>query len=454
MGWYKSGTVAVSNGGKNVTGTGTAFVDNVQLGDGLLGPDGRVYEIDSITSATGLVLTSNYQGASASAQSYAVVPTQNLVKDLAGRVVGLLNQYGDVASNAGTGKFAAGTLAAPSVRGITDENTGVQFAGSDVLRLITGGVTQLQIAANGTPTGPATTLMPVSTAQRAEIDKMVPLSAGLTRATIAIAVNSDLNSLTDASGGGFYTLSGAYLNGPVASLTGVLLVLRRNFDAGAGVVQKVFISAQEFTRMGAAPSGTWVWTEWQQSASGGVNADIRSLTRLTTSYATTTASAANVFITSAGELQRSTSSEKYKTSVEDLDAARAAQVLDFRPVWYRSTCEGDRPDWGWYGLIAEEIGEVAPQYVHWAQPLKTVQREELQSVEVPTGVLDDNGQPVLRTEQQSVTITEQVPDDAAPLQAEGVMYERLVVPLLWHVQQLTARVAALEAAQAPAAGAA
>ncbi|EGB5684350.1 prophage tail fiber N-terminal domain-containing protein [Escherichia coli] len=109
---------------------------------------------------------------------------------------------------------------------------------------------------------------------------------------------------------------------------------------------------------------------------------------------------------------RSTSSRRYKTDIESLENRYADELLKLRPVWYRSTCERDRKDWGHYGLIAEEVGEIAPQYVHW-RPLTD---------EDDPGIASDNG-----------------------MVAEGVMYDRLVVPLIHHIQKLTKRVEELEA---------
>ncbi|HGU6999785.1 TPA: tail fiber domain-containing protein [Escherichia coli] len=109
---------------------------------------------------------------------------------------------------------------------------------------------------------------------------------------------------------------------------------------------------------------------------------------------------------------RSTSSRRYKTDIESLENKYADELLKLRPVWYRSTCERDRKDWGHYGLIAEEVGEIAPQYVHW-RPLTD---------EDDPSIASDNG-----------------------MVAEGVMYDRLVVPLIHHIQKLTKRVEELEA---------
>lgn len=122
----------------------------------------------------------------------------------------------------------------------------------------------------------------------------------------------------------------------------------------------------------------------------------------------TTAQSANLWLdpnAGVSQVLRSTSSSRYKRSVESVIDEYADLMLEMRPVWYRSTCESDRKDWGWYGLIAEEVGEVAPEYVHW---------RPLQEGEDPA-IASSNG-----------------------MVAEGVMYDRLTVPLIHHVKKLKA----------------
>lgn len=128
----------------------------------------------------------------------------------------------------------------------------------------------------------------------------------------------------------------------------------------------------------------------------------------------TTTSGANMYISPVSGINnvfRSTSSRRYKKDIENITDEQADKVLEMRPVWYRSICEADNKDWGWYGLIAEEVGEIAPQYVHWRDATE----------EDDPAIVSSNG-----------------------LVAEGVMYERLVVPLIKQVQKLTAKVEALE----------
>jgi len=139
-------------------------------------------------------------------------------------------------------------------------------------------------------------------------------------------------------------------------------------------------------------------------------------------YSFTTASAANVFVASDGNVVRSTSSSKYKTQVEAADYHYSEALLGCEPVWYRSTCAGDNPEWGWWGFIAEDVAKIDPRLVHW----KTVQVTD-----------DENGAAV------------QSPCDPEP---EGVAYDRFVPHLLnlikrqkEQIETMEARLSALEA---------
>jgi len=132
-------------------------------------------------------------------------------------------------------------------------------------------------------------------------------------------------------------------------------------------------------------------------------------------YNNTAAISANVFVTSSGNLGRATSSVKYKTNIEDVDSSYSDALLNCRPVWYRSTCEGDNPDHGWWGFIAEEVAEIDPRLVHW----KTTE--------------------ITYDEKGSVVTT---PCDPEP---EGVAYDRFVPHLLNLIKRQKEQIGAMEA---------
>jgi hypothetical protein len=139
-------------------------------------------------------------------------------------------------------------------------------------------------------------------------------------------------------------------------------------------------------------------------------------------YNTTTGSAANVTIGADYFMARSTSSGKYKTDIETLQDSYADAILGCRPVWFRSLCAIDNPDWGYWGFIAEEVAAIDPRLVQW------------KTIEV---TYDEDGAVV------------QAPCEP---EAEGVQYDRFVPHLLNLIKrqgeaiaELQAKVAALEA---------
>ena len=74
--WYRLGTVTLTNGSKAVVGYGTKWKSANPLpgkGSMLCGPDGKVYEVDTVADDNNLTLVSNYTGTSGAGQGYARV---------------------------------------------------------------------------------------------------------------------------------------------------------------------------------------------------------------------------------------------------------------------------------------------------------------------------------------------------------------------------------------------
>lgn len=118
MSWYTTGTISVTNGNATITGTGTAFVANVQPGYAFLGPDYSVYEVLSITNDTTIVLVNNYRGSTVATQPYGIFQTQGIIADLSNQVTTLLNTFGPLRTaiptiltwtTATTSMFSSGT---------------------------------------------------------------------------------------------------------------------------------------------------------------------------------------------------------------------------------------------------------------------------------------------------------------------------------------------------------
>ena len=79
-------------------------------------------------------------------------------------------------------------------------------------------------------------------------------------------------------------------------------------------------------------------------------------------YAATTANAANMVVTSTGQIMRSTSSARYKTDIHDLDI-NTDKLYDLRPVSYISKIDG-KP---YFGLVAEDVAKVIPDLAEYAR---------------------------------------------------------------------------------------
>jgi len=90
MAWYKTGTVAVTNGSTAVTGTGTAWLANARRGDVFLGPDNGVYEIADAPGDGSITLAGGYRGSTTSGGSYAIAPTHTYIRELTTQVAALI----------------------------------------------------------------------------------------------------------------------------------------------------------------------------------------------------------------------------------------------------------------------------------------------------------------------------------------------------------------------------
>lgn len=149
MGWYRAGTVTVTNGSAAITGVGTNFVENANAGEAMLGPDGRVYEIAAIQSATQLTLANAYLGGGAAGQVYAILPTQSFARDLALGAAELLNSFAAVRDGIGEGLIADGTIAAPGLRFSADQDTGITRMAANQIGMIAAGVAKLIVTGGG-----------------------------------------------------------------------------------------------------------------------------------------------------------------------------------------------------------------------------------------------------------------------------------------------------------------
>ena len=141
-------------------------------------------------------------------------------------------------------------------------------------------------------------------------------------------------------------------------------------------------------------------------------------------YNITTSGAANVNVQSSGAILRSTSSEKYKQNIEDMELSYAQAILNLRPVYYKSKCDLDNDDHSHWGFIAEEVAKVDPRLVHYKTMDVTFKE-----------VVDEDGKP---TSEKIETILE-TPEP------EGVQYDRLTPAIVKLLQEQQKTIESLEA---------
>lgn len=141
MSWYRTGTISLTNGSANVTGNGTNFLSaDVHVGFALIGPDGHLYEVQQITSATALTLAEVYLGATTSGQPYAIVPTRSITADLVSQVQSLIGGFQGIADNAGAGRFGDGSVAVPGLTFTNDQDNGFYRADANAWGASVAGV--------------------------------------------------------------------------------------------------------------------------------------------------------------------------------------------------------------------------------------------------------------------------------------------------------------------------
>ncbi len=254
MAWYSAGTVSVTNGSKVVTGSGTAWFGALQAGWGFVGPDGRVVEIDTVDSATIVTLKRNYQGSTASGQSYGIFPTNALDSTLANRLQALIENYQGVYDAAGQGKFSNGTLSAPGIRFEADPDTGVRRPASNTIALTAGGADKLSVSGN-TASGDVVQ----SSARDATAGKLLTVGAfGLGSAAV-VSATGDLDDITDS---GFYQTDATTGGRPPKISNGLVLHMRRTptIHVQLAISRSVSNPGHTCTR---AKDSAGNWSEWR-----------------------------------------------------------------------------------------------------------------------------------------------------------------------------------------------
>lgn len=203
--------------------------------------------------------------------------------------------------------------------------------------------------------------------------------------------------------GGYIVKVDALVNG---SFSGAAVLVAEN----AGVVLQIVVApGLGKIAFRTKTAGTWSAFEFTLS-----KVDV------TYWYSDTTATAADAVINADGTFSREVSTLEFKRDIEPMEDSYAdAIVQGAETIFYRSKCERDPQEWGYWGIPAEQLAKIDPRLVHWGHCTKEVQQ--------PFGP------------------PKTVPDLDSPLKPVGVQYSRLVVPLLQVAKRQAKRIDALEA---------
>lgn len=149
MAWYKTGTVALTNGSATVAGTGTAWNANVQIGDAILLPDGRSYEITALASDTSMTISPAYLGTTASGQTYRIQPTRGLIKRMIDSIAEWTSSQQAYIDGPLAGRFGNGSAALPGMAFLADITTGLFRPAAGQIGMSTGGVQRALLSSAG-----------------------------------------------------------------------------------------------------------------------------------------------------------------------------------------------------------------------------------------------------------------------------------------------------------------
>jgi hypothetical protein len=228
--WLRTGSASFTNGSKTVTFTGVNLLTaNIRVGDALHGPDNRVYEIDSVDSATQATLVNNYGGATASAQDYAIQPTRGITAALYDQVQVLVSSVQSYVSGVLSGIFPAGSASSPSISGSGDTNTGFFWPGGDVIGIAAGGTERARATSTFFRVNVPLTGTAVVQDQKLKTAELVVRTGDFGIGAGASLFNGNIDSNT-ISTGTHWVGSGATGTKPPGQNVGMLRVVARDTD--------------------------------------------------------------------------------------------------------------------------------------------------------------------------------------------------------------------------------
>lgn len=485
--YYSTGTASISNGSTTVTGQSSSWsTAGLRAGD-LFGAAGIWVPIASINSNTSITLARSWPGSSRTTDYYDIQRVSDADRliaahaDLMASLTPNLTALGGLTLAANKMFYATGV----SALALTDlSSAGRSLIGaSDAAAMRT----VLALGSAAVRTSPGTTT-------DNSVVRFDGTGGNFQTSGVSIADNNNVWGISNLDLTGSINLGGDDVSNArtftLNTAAGYTRDCRWTTAGSPRWIARVSSSAEsggnagsDFALNAYADNGSFLSSPLSITRATGV-------TTMPGVYATTTADASNVNVSSGGTMRRSTSSMRYKRDVEpaDLDLSRAI-VYGSQPIWYRSKCESDPADYSYWGLSAEQVAAIDPRMVAWAHPFveeveeveeqvavtrKRRRRETHVDIEDGHAVLrtidvvveepvydhfplfDERGEPVIgedgkqmlhRVEQMKTVKTRlrrQVPDTSQPMRPESVAYDRYVPHLINVIGALTARIGLLE----------
>jgi hypothetical protein len=165
MSWYSDGTIQVAANGTVATGTGTAFIGNARIGDGIaIAGSATLHEVTGVSSNTQLTFQPPYAGAAGSGKAYRVVPVLGYDKDLSDAFNQIRVQWGAQLSSLQPWSTAATAAAARVALGIGTAGDAVfvaatQAAARTAMGLGTAATANRQVSVTDATNGAVLTML-------------------------------------------------------------------------------------------------------------------------------------------------------------------------------------------------------------------------------------------------------------------------------------------------------